>query len=53
MVQSALVEDMGLNGSLKKSIKFIQLADFATDRATKEDKSSKVNSVDGKINRTR
>lgn len=42
MVQSALVEDMGLNGSLKKSIKFIQLADFATDRATKEDKSAKL-----------
>ncbi|MEO0687512.1 MAG: hypothetical protein AAFY76_21295, partial [Cyanobacteria bacterium J06649_11] len=42
MVQSALVEDMGLNGSLKKSIKFIQLADFATDRATKEDKSTKL-----------
>lgn len=42
MVQSALVEDMGLNGSLKKSIKFIQLADFATDRADKEDKSGKL-----------
>lgn len=42
MVQSALVEDMGLNGSLKKSIKFIQLSDFATDRATKEDKSTKL-----------
>ncbi len=42
MVQSALVEDMGLNGSLKKSIKFIQLADFAIDRADKEDKSGKL-----------